>query len=302
MGSILGTNETNLITISPFQAIVGPVTLPEGVYGHCTVLVNDKIMLIGGFWMDSGSSVKVLSITSDNGAMEYMTNLKFGRIHHGCATFTKGNKKFVVVAGANRAYDKYYSVSKTSEILDVEENNWSVGPSLPASCEYAKMITSPEGDGAIFIGSSCTTVSDELHHNIIYQLKQLSNGTVTWVTINREFKYQRLLPVIEYIEEGKVNCYPKSTNQQANHLSIVPTNLEKLSKLQKSHLTMTESTSTMTVTAPPTTSTFMKVGLKPCRDLVAERRCKVWKEIPREAKRCQKKFFQDRCNKTCGIC
>ena len=125
--NILGANTTNLITIWPPSAELGPVRLPQGVYGHCTVLIKDKIYIIGGYWMDSSTSDRVLSIEIDNGAMEYVANLNFGRIHHGCATFMYGNKPFVIVAGANRAYNSYYSVSKTSEIFDVTDNIWIEG-------------------------------------------------------------------------------------------------------------------------------------------------------------------------------
>ena len=211
---VLGTSTTTLITISPPNAEIGPVTLPESVYGHCTVLVDDIIYLIGGYWMVTKTSNKGLSIMINNGKMTPIPNLKFGRIHHGCATFTYGNKKFIVVAGANRGYSNYYSVSKTSEIFDVQANVWKEGPTLPASCEYAKMITSPEGDGAIFIGSSCNTISNEFFQNVIYQLKPLSNGTIIWTTINRKFKSERILPVIDYIDESKVNSYPKPTTTE----------------------------------------------------------------------------------------
>ena len=85
------------------------------------------IYLIGGYWKTSASSNNALSIESNSGAMEYISSLKFGRIHHGCATFDRENKTFIIVAGANRVYDNYYSVSKTSEIFDVNENIWTEG-------------------------------------------------------------------------------------------------------------------------------------------------------------------------------
>lgn len=85
------------------------------------------IYLIGGYWKTSASSDKALLIAINDGAMEYVSSLKFGRIDHGCATFDRGNKTFVIVAGANRVYHNYYSVSKTSEIYDVNENVWTEG-------------------------------------------------------------------------------------------------------------------------------------------------------------------------------
>ena len=86
-----------------------------------------------------------------------------------------------------------------------------LGPSLPASCEYAKMITSPSGNGAIYLGSGCKTISNDLHDNDIYEMKILSNGTMKWGSINHKLKFKRELPVMDYIDESKVNCFPKTT-------------------------------------------------------------------------------------------
>ena len=84
-----------------------------------------------------------------------------------------------------------------------------LGPSLPASCEYAKMITSPSGNGAIYFGSGCKTISNDLHDNVIYEMKILSNGTMKWTGINHKLKFKRELPVIDYIDESNVSCYQK---------------------------------------------------------------------------------------------
>ena len=82
---------------------------------------------------------------------------------------------------------------------------------MPASCEYAKMITSPEGDGAIYIGSNCKTVTDDFFDNVFYRLNHRTNGSIEWVTLNQTFKYPRQLPVMDYIDESKVNCHTKTT-------------------------------------------------------------------------------------------
>ena len=84
-----------------------------------------------------------------------------------------------------------------------------LGPSLPASCEYAKMITSPTGNGAIYLGSNCKTISNHFPHNIIFEMKILSNGTMKWTEINHKLWYKRELPVIDYINESNVYCYQK---------------------------------------------------------------------------------------------
>ena len=45
-------------------------------------------------------------------------------------------------------------------------------------------------------------------------MKPLSNGTIIWTNIKRKFKSDRVLPIIDYIDESKVNCYPKPTTTE----------------------------------------------------------------------------------------
>ena len=231
---ILGAKTTNLISISPPNAIIGPVKLPEGVYGHCTVLVDEAIYLIGGYWMNSGTSNNVLSIEIGNGRMTTKTSSTFDRIHHGCAIFRHGNKTYIIVAGSHKGYARYYPFSKTSEIYDVQNDVWTEGPSLPSSCEFAKMITSPERDGAIFIGSGCRTISGDYHPNVIYRLNQQSNGTIEWITINQKFKYRRELPIIDYIDDSEANCYPKTTTTENPTIRTTPTTITTTTTLNQS--------------------------------------------------------------------
>ena len=70
------------------------------------------------------------------------------------------------------------------------------------------MITSPDGDSVVFLGSDC---NDTLNYNLFFKLKEESDGSYTWITLQQKLKYRRLAPLLAYIDEGKVNCYPKTT-------------------------------------------------------------------------------------------
>ena len=70
------------------------------------------------------------------------------------------------------------------------------------------MITSPDGDSIVFLGSEC---NDTLNYNLFFKLKEETDGSYTWVTLQQKLKYRRLAPLLAYIDESKVNCYPKTT-------------------------------------------------------------------------------------------
>lgn len=104
------TSET--VTISPPNAQFGPF-LGTPLRGHCAVYINGRIILTGGWYKRKN----VMSINADNGEISYMSNTTSDHVHHGCASFSNGNKSFVVVAGNDR----------TTEILDIEANIWTYG-------------------------------------------------------------------------------------------------------------------------------------------------------------------------------
>ena len=79
---------------------------------------------------------------------------------------------------------------------------------MPTTCSYGKLFTSPDGNGVTFLGSKC---QEEYNFNSIFQLKAQSDGSFKWVTLNQTLRHRRLAPIVAYIDESKVNCYPKTT-------------------------------------------------------------------------------------------
>lgn len=95
----------------------GPITLPQNISDHCTVLVDDKIFIIGGFMNYSGTG-KVLTISIHDGAMAFMTSMNESRMWHGCGSFEFENNTYIAVAGGN---------TNTSEIMNIDGNYWFQG-------------------------------------------------------------------------------------------------------------------------------------------------------------------------------
>lgn len=77
------------------------------------------------------------------------------------------------------------------------------------------MITSPEGDGVILMGTYCKSPTGNTEQEF-YQLKPQSNGTFEWITLNKKLKYARIDPIMVYIDESKVNCYTSTTSEDLN--------------------------------------------------------------------------------------
>ena len=115
------TKTTELVTTNPATVREGP-DLPENFYDHCSVLVEDKVFLIGGLYTQN----KLLMIDVRTSAMTYKSELNHGRHFHACAQITGSNgKKQIVVSGGYGA-DKLNS----TEIYDLDDDVWQEGKNV----------------------------------------------------------------------------------------------------------------------------------------------------------------------------
>ena len=114
-------NGNNLKTIEIIDTVNGDVsvpqqTLPEPISRHCSILVNESVILIIGGYSGSYSRKTVFfdlqSLKSTPGP-----EMRIARAYFGCATMTSK----VIVAGG-------YPPTETSEILDLKSNNPSWQP------------------------------------------------------------------------------------------------------------------------------------------------------------------------------
>ena len=115
------TKTTELVTTNPPTVREGP-QLPENFVSHCSVLVEDKVFLIGGL----GTENKLLMIDLRTSAMTYKSELNHGRYYHACAQITGSNgKKLIVVSGG---YDGIND--KSSEIYHIDNDVWKEGKNV----------------------------------------------------------------------------------------------------------------------------------------------------------------------------
>ena len=120
-----GLDTTELISIYPPYARKGPITLPYKVRDHCSLLVGEKIFLIGDFT----TFKKVLSININNGEIEVMEKTSYEHFRSGCASFLQGNKSLIAVAGGYyiENYSNDFGYRSVTEIYDIQENAWKIG-------------------------------------------------------------------------------------------------------------------------------------------------------------------------------
>lgn len=95
------------------------MTLPTTIDHHCSVLVGDKVYVLGG----NLYSEKVFTISIHDGSISNVPDMFIGHSRHSCASFTDGNKTFIAVAGGAT----YYDYRNITEIFDIQNNVWFRG-------------------------------------------------------------------------------------------------------------------------------------------------------------------------------
>ena len=116
VGSGFYTKTTEIITYDPPSVKEGPL-LPEYFRGHCSVLLDEAVYLIGGVNTQS----KVLAIDIRTSDMTYKSELNHGQDLHACAQITGSNPKIIVSGGSDgNGY-------KSTEIYDIANDSWENG-------------------------------------------------------------------------------------------------------------------------------------------------------------------------------
>ena len=96
----------------------GPV-LPDYFRRHCSVLVEDKIFLIGG--VDTQNTLLTIDVRTS--AMTYKNELNHGRFDHACVQIIGSNGKKQIVVSGGRDGTKH----GTTEIYEIEKDIWHQG-------------------------------------------------------------------------------------------------------------------------------------------------------------------------------
>jgi len=110
------------------------VRLPDSMYGHCMVSINQTHYLLTGGYTRSGYS-RSAYLYSEDGGFSKIEDMNTRRQFHGCSVI---NNNTVIVTGGH--------AGTSSELLDLTTMTWSTGPKLPEYVAPARMV------GNILIG------------------------------------------------------------------------------------------------------------------------------------------------------
>ena len=111
------------------------LVIPYPVSDHCTVMVDDQVLLTGGQVSNSNRPKALPKVSKvakffTEDQWQSAPSMKVKRVNHGCGHFTLGQTEvFVVAGGENRFYE--LSSTEFSTKKDGRLSKWSYGPRLP---------------------------------------------------------------------------------------------------------------------------------------------------------------------------
>ena len=110
---------TVLVTMDPPTAKEG-VILPMSVYWHCSVLVDETVYLLGGYY-DSNDN---LALSINDGSITFKASMIHSRYQHACASFTGSDGKVqIAVAGGSVSENQ----QRATDIYSIDDDSWRAG-------------------------------------------------------------------------------------------------------------------------------------------------------------------------------
>ena len=175
--------------------------LPEPVFRHCLVKVNNTMLISTGGRINSDYSGNTNVLNVLDNTWTPGPQLRDPRSEHTCGVMnwknpdTGSQEKVVVVAGG--VGDPGFVLSTELLFLDQFNSGWVAGPSLPKEVSDATMVDFQ--DGVIHIGGSGNV--DGFH------LYQLSSPNGSWTLMDQTLKESRVLHVSFLVPDELVNCH-----------------------------------------------------------------------------------------------
>ena len=130
------------------------VKLPQTMWDHCVVSLNNTHALLTGGRTESGESAAAF-IYSEGSGFTRITDMKRTRNNHGCSVI---NDNTVIVAGGRteKGYNGYNRATSSTEYLNLNSLTWVDGPELPETVWPAIMLgpeeLGPEIGGHLLMG------------------------------------------------------------------------------------------------------------------------------------------------------
>ena len=125
-----------------------PQSMPDSVFGHCNVLINDTHYLQTGGLHNEEYVGDVLKYTFfhniKTGQWSEGKNMRMARYEHGCSQVTIGGKQIIIIAGGRTLRDSSYATDTVEYLkMDDLEEGWIKGEKrLPFQRYGLRMVTS----------------------------------------------------------------------------------------------------------------------------------------------------------------
>ena len=135
-----------------------------------------SVIITGGH----SSQEKAAELDVMSGTWSSLPDLPRGRMDHGCAVVTKGETRYLVVAGG---WDGGISRGSTN-ILNLDTMEWSLGGEMVMGREYHEMVV--VGNKVLALGGR-----DHAFKTSLSTVEELSPEDWTWSTMKVEMKEAR---------------------------------------------------------------------------------------------------------------
>ena len=157
----------NAVHVDQFQPWENIHTeLPKQLYGHCTVIYNGRLIVIGGFDEEmeaSSNSITEISLVTPY-ASKLLATMPQRRCHHGVAIF---GDKILIVGGQASTFS--FSVLRSVVMYDITKNECHESASLPYPVRA--MATVKWGDDNVMIMGGAGSTEKPLNKVLMYNIK-----------------------------------------------------------------------------------------------------------------------------------
>jgi len=155
-----------------------PKSLPYGVFGHCTCMINSTTAMVSG-GTNSATTFNTVYFLTDNGRGWIVgPPLMLVRQRHGCNMIASDQNSDLVSAIVTGGFNTDLSV----EILDPGSNSWRHGPNLPRSFSFVTLVSDLKG-GVLLYNSDTKNIFRLRHAGLTGSweiLAQTTPQTIRW--------------------------------------------------------------------------------------------------------------------------
>ena len=190
--------------VSLFEETTNGPNLPEHIWGHCFVQLNEnEFMMAGGVSKESYATAKSWIFNRLEQKWTPGPDMSARRYLHQCGTFISDAHEGRMVVVASGGYTFEDGMVATAEIYDHMDptKGWQATSDMPAELAEFSMITSPSGKGVIASGG----ISGSDRQTGIHEMTCTQSGC-EWKTLQQKLEFERMNHVSMLIPDDMTTC------------------------------------------------------------------------------------------------